>query len=558
MHPVQPEKHTDMDSKASPGDKKLPGSSYSTLPADPRSSQKKDQETDSGTYFESVFRNSIAGMVITDLQGVISQANHTFSTLTGYSEGELAGMQLTSLIHPSDTENYSKFWNHLLSNDEEAGTIENRYLNKSEGEVWARNNLSALKDKEGNYKNMLIISINIQDEKRALYKAEEVAKRFRMLADSMPQQIWTADAAGNLNYFSHAFYDYSGLTPQDIKNGKWPGIVFPEDKENTDRLWQLSMETGEEFVIEHRLRRRDGNYKWQLSRAMAQRDHHGKIVMWVGATTNIHNQKTLEGQLEKQVLERTRDLEEANFNLKHSNHDLEQFAYIATHDLQEPLRKIRTYSSWINKKFAEDMPEEAHDYMMKIENASERMSKLIDDLLNYSLLLRPQEAFEMIDLDTILDQVLVDFDEVIADKHAVIERLPLPKLKVVPMQIHQLFYNLISNALKFSSDRETVIKITTRELSEEEIMPLKLDMDLRYMEIAFMDNGIGFSQEYAEKVFVIFQRLHNRVNYSGTGIGLALCQKIVHYHHGLMYAFAKENEGASFYIVLPLGSSNSE
>ncbi len=506
-----------------------------------------------GQKFTAAFEHAFTGMAIADLQGLIILCNQSFCKITGYNAEELIGKKFLHNIHPEDVQTFTALWNDLLKRTANYVTIESRYQNKLMETVWVRNSFSLLENQEGIPENIMVICININEEKRAQQKAEEVTKRFRFLADTIPQQIWTADADGNLNYFSHVFYESSGLTSENLKDSNWINIVFPEDREITCQLWKQSIETGEEFIAEHRLRRRDGNFTWQLSRALAQRNNEGKIVLWVGSTTNIHNQKTMKEQLEKQVQERTYDLQQANFVLEHSNYDLEQFAYIATHDLQEPLRKIRTYSSLINKKYKEQLPEEAQDYMLKIENASEQMSTLIDNLLDYSLLLRPQEAFETIDLNVVLDHVLKDFDIIIKEKNAIFHYSNLPQLKLVPMQIYQLFYNLLSNALKFTSDdRKPVIDVTSRTLPLEEVIALQLNMDLLYTEIIFKDNGIGFRQEYAEKIFSIFQRLNNRRRFSGTGIGLALCKKIVVFHHGLIYAKATEDEGASFYIILPL------
>ncbi|MEO6000452.1 MAG: PAS domain S-box protein [Chitinophagaceae bacterium] len=504
-------------------------------------------------FLQSAFENTFLGIAAIDLKGRFIQVNKAFCAITGYLETELLTKTHLAIIHPDDKKNYEVLWKNLMKNKEGVFVKEIRYQGKLEEIVWVRNSVSLLKDNAGNPQTVMLVSINIQEEKRAHQKAEEIIKRFRFLADSMPQQIWTADADGNLNYFSQAFYNYSGTTYNDIKDSNWTNIVYADDMENTDAQWKEAVESGNEFQIEHRLKSHDGSYKWQFSRALPQRDDQGKVVMWVGSTTNIHNQKIMEEQLEKQVFESTHDLREANFNLKHSNKDLEQFAYIATHDLKEPLRKIRTYSSWINKQFKKDLPEEVQDYMIKIENASERMSKLIDDLLAYSILLRPQEAFENTDLNVILDHVLGDFDLLINEKNAVVNRMHLPSLKAVPIQMQQLFYNLLSNALKFTvDDKQPVINITSRILTEKELLELQLDIDISYVEIIFSDNGIGFQQEYAEKVFTIFKRLNSRKKFSGTGIGLALCQKIVLYHYGRIYVKTKENEGAAFYVLLPL------
>ena len=504
-------------------------------------------------YLQSAFENTFVGIAIIDLKGRFIQINQAFCSITGYDAEELLTKTHHSIIHADYKKSYEADWENLIKNEGKAFVEDTRYQGKVKEVVWVRNSVSLVKNKEGHSQSAMLICVDIQEEKRAQQKAEEIIKRFRFLADSMPQQIWTADADGNLNYFSHAFYMYTGTSYNDIKNSNWKNIVYEEDLENTDAQWRESINSGIEFQIKHRLKSRDGDYRWQLNRAIPQRNDHGKIVMWVGAITNIHNQKIMEEQLEKQVRESMHSLLEANFNLKHSNNDLEQFAYIATHDLKEPIRKIRTYSSWILKQFGNDLPDEANDYVTKIENASERMSKLIDDLLEYSILLRPREALEVIDLNDILDHVLEDFDLLIKEKKAVVNRRDLPSLQAVPVQMQQLFYSLLGNALKFTADdRQPVITITARTPAERELLELHLDIDISYVEIIFADNGIGFEQEYAERVFTIFKRLNSRKKFSGTGIGLALCQKIVLYHHGLIYVKAKENEGASFHILLPV------
>jgi len=504
-------------------------------------------------FLQAVLENSFVGMAVIDLKGRFIHVNQTFCTITGYRAEELLRKTHLSIVHAESKKGFETEWKGLLKQEQSCFIKETGYQGKLEDTVWVRNSVSIMKDHAGHPEYAVLVCINIQEERRAQQKAEEIIQRFRFLADSMPQQIWTADVEGHLNYFSQAFYLYTGTTYEEIKNTNWDNIVYEDDLEITHALWMQCVNSGNEFETEHRLRSRDGNYRWHLSRAMPQRDEQGKIVMWVGGIINIHNQKVLEEQLGQQVLEGTQDLLEANFNLKHSNSDLEEFAYIATHDLKEPLRKIRTYSSWINDKFKPELPKEAQDFMLKIENASERMSKLIDDLLAYSTLLRPLEALESTDLNNILDYVLEDFDLLITEKDAVIRRTELPTLKAVPIQMKQLFHNLLGNALKFTSGtRQPVISVSCRIATQEELLLPELHADTAYIELVFSDNGIGFNQEYADKVFTIFKRLNSRTKFSGNGIGLALCQKIVLYHHGHIYVKAKENEGASFHILLPL------
>ncbi len=239
--------------------------------------------------------------------------------------------------------------------------------------------------------------------------------------------------------------------------------------------------------------------------------------------------------------------------LQHSNNELEQFAFVASHDLQEPLRKIKTFASFINERFNEPSASNVKMYLNKVIDSANRMSNLIQDLLHFSHLTKAGHTFQRTDLNYILRNILKDFELVIEEKKAIISFDRLPILDAIPLQMNQLFFNLINNALKFSKpEMQPVIKITSKKLPDSEVIRFKLDRNLKYYAINVRDNGIGFKQEYAEKVFVIFQRLNNQQEYSGSGIGLALCRKIVLNHNGTMYAESRENEGASFSIILPV------
>jgi signal transduction histidine kinase len=247
-------------------------------------------------------------------------------------------------------------------------------------------------------------------------------------------------------------------------------------------------------------------------------------------------------ELEKKVAERTSELQR-------KNSELEQFAYIASHDLQEPLRKIRTFSDLLQKSLQQGAP--VNNYFDKIQSSAERMTQLINDVLNYSRLSNREEQFADIDLNIILQQVKGDFDLLIEQKQAVIKDNCLPLVKGIPLQLQQLFINLIGNSLKFS-DKQPLITITGSALtaSESALYP-ELRDDIPYVKVEFADNGIGFEPQFSEKIFTIFQRLNERRLYDGTGIGLALCKKIVENHHGVIRAVGKPHEGATFIVVLP-------
>jgi len=264
-------------------------------------------------------------------------------------------------------------------------------------------------------------------------------------------------------------------------------------------------------------------------------------------------QKTFTQELEWKVEERTVALKTANTSLKHSNENLEQFATIASHDLQEPLRKLRTFANLLSQRYRNNIDSEAIEWIKKIDLSAERMSRLITDVLNFSKVL-DASVFKKTDLNQILDNVLADFDLLISQKNAVINRGRLPVIEAIPLQINQLFYNLISNSLKFSKNGlSPVINISSRMLPLEDVKKRTyLNTDFPFCEIIFSDNGIGFDQQYSEQIFSIFQRLNSREHFEGTGIGLALCKRTVLNHHGEIYAKSREGEGTEFHIILPL------
>ncbi|MEO6169236.1 MAG: ATP-binding protein, partial [Chitinophagales bacterium] len=245
---------------------------------------------------------------------------------------------------------------------------------------------------------------------------------------------------------------------------------------------------------------------------------------------------------------------------KQTNMQLDQFAFVASHDLQEPLRKILTFSMVLQDKHKDGLSKEIRSYLNKIEGASNRMRTLIKDLLNYSRLLEHEKLFTKTDLNVTLKNILSDFELLIHEKKAQIKFDELPTIQAISLQMNQLFYNLISNALKFINEGEQpIITITSRTLSQREIKkypalvtPGEFEGQTKYIEIIFKDSGIGFEQKYADKIFTIFQRLHNQETFNGTGIGLALAKKIIENHHGEIFVNAIENKGASFHLILPV------
>lgn len=248
-------------------------------------------------------------------------------------------------------------------------------------------------------------------------------------------------------------------------------------------------------------------------------------------------------------------LKQVNKQLEKSNLDLEQFAFVASHDLQEPLRKIQTFSQLAERSL--DDKEATKKYLSKIISSAARMTDLIKAVLNYSRLSNEKGQFELVDLNEVVENIKTDLELTIIEKKAVIHADKLPALKGNLLQLNQLFLNLISNSIKFSK-RNPEITISASVINKNQPKAIDgLNGNGKYVQLIFKDNGIGFEQQYAEKIFSVFQRLHGKQEYPGTGIGLALCKKIIDNHHGQISVSSEPGKGTAFKILLPTDLSTA-
>lgn len=405
-----------------------------------------------------------------------------------------------------------------------------------------------------NLQQFILLAIeDITEHRQAEKLLEEREAWLRKMSDNVPVMIWVAGADKNFNYLNKTWLAYTGRNLFKETGIGWTEGVHKNDLEHVLSTYHASFAHHNPFTIEYRMKRYDGEYRWILNSAVPTYDADGGFGGYTGSCIEIHDQRVMSEELEKIVSERTLELQEVNKSLERSNNDLAQFAYVASHDLQEPLRKIITFSNRLQDKYAESLPEGGKEFIVKINNSAGRMRNLIDDLLNFSRTSRLDEKFVTTDLNEILKDVLSDFDLLIQEKKAVLHIGRLPVIEAVPLHINQLFHNLLSNALKFNSPgTDPVIVISCRSLPQEEIKKRRdLDASVPYYEITFSDNGMGFPQEFADQIFVIFQRLGDKEGYPGTGIGLALCRKIASNHNGEIYAESQENKGSVFYVILP-------
>ncbi len=259
--------------------------------------------------------------------------------------------------------------------------------------------------------------------------------------------------------------------------------------------------------------------------------------------------------LESRIAERTQELSVYSEELARSNRELEDFAFVASHDLQEPLRKIRAFGNRLESGYNDVFDERGKDYLARMLNAAERMSMLISDLLAFSRVSTRGKEFDDVDLANVIKSVMSDLEIAIDEKSAQIDVSDMPVVRGDKSQLEQLFLNLLSNALKFQSDGVTpIVSITATDATSEDVKDILISDEHDWIKITVTDNGIGFEQSFAEKIFAPFQRLHGRSEYKGTGIGLAVCRRIVERHNGQISATSKLGEGATFSIIIPKDS----
>lgn len=331
--------------------------------------------------------------------------------------------------------------------------------------------------------------------------------------------------------------------PTILKYSFFESRIHKDDTDRINEIVQESIKTKKPYSFEHRLINLDEVEKTVHTQGWVTTNENNELLRFIGNTVDITEMKVYEKDLKYKIEE-----------LNRSNQDLEQFAYIASHDLQEPLRKIMAFGDRLSTKYGEELGSDGQFYLSRMLDAASRMKILMENLLSYSRVSTKTEPFELVDLGLTVEGILSDLEMKIQDVDAQITMMKMPTLNALPTQMQQLFQNLITNALKFIKPNvKPIISIEAYETDFEEVslmgVPFKHD---KYYKIVVSDNGIGFDAEYAEKIFLIFQRLHGRSEFEGTGLGLAICKKIVDNHHGYIIAKSELNKGATFTVYLPI------
>jgi PAS domain S-box-containing protein len=375
--------------------------------------------------------------------------------------------------------------------------------------------------------------------------------QYKMLTNSLPLMIFSLNAAGLLVYANEWLQRYTGESIESLNTGRWKQIVHEADYDAFILFFNHKIpQDAASIKMQARIKQKDSDdYLWHQVSLSPFLNDRSELQYWIGYLVDIHAQKIYEETLKdnfelKQVQEELKDhqdkLEKYIAELNQSNFELQQFAFVASHDLQEPVRKLMLYSDYMLSRYTDNMDEKAVEYLKIIHSVSGRMRTLIKDLLAFSQINKNQIAFNQIDLNKIAGYALQDLQLAIEEKKAVITVQSLPSVEGDESLLRQLFENIITNSLKYSrNDVPPVITISYQQVANNH-------------ELTFSDNGIGFDEKYAPQIFRLFQRLHARDQYEGTGLGLAICLKIVEIHRGTIHASSSEGHGANFFVSLPI------
>lgn len=512
-------------------------------------------------YLATLTQNIADAVIGTDINHIIINWNNGAEKIYGWKKDEAIGKSAKELLHTQ----------FLTPNDAQNWVIEYNAVGYWQGEVLQKRKdgetisvmASVARVTDGNGKHIGGVAVNkdITEQRKAAQLLKESEERFRLLTNTIPQVVSISNKDGKPEYLNDQWYNITGQTTEEGLQYRME-MVHPDDVQAVTQKWEQALLDRQPFFIEYRLRNQVGNdYRWFFGNIQPLKDKDGNVIKWIGASTDIQHFKDISVLLKQEVQERTVELNRLNKalqkqteELRRSNEDLQQFAHVASHDLKEPLRKIKTYGSRLHDEFENILPERAKLYLEKMDAAATRMASMIDGVLGYSMLGATEQLVEEIDLNELIEQIKSDLEIIIQQKKAVIRHGDLPLIEGSAILLYQLFYNLINNSLKFSRhDVVPVISIISE--NKKNVKAEKADALLAgpsYIQISVSDNGIGFNQEYAQKIFKTFTRLNAKDRYEGTGLGLSLCQKIVQRHNGEISAQGVLNEGATFIITLPL------
>jgi PAS domain S-box-containing protein len=537
--------------------------------------RKKLEESE--LFARTVFENSpVAKLVFVGPEMTIKSVNRNMLAMLGRDEAVI-GKPIFEAIPELNSSDLPDILRKVFTTGQTFYGDERQYevLRNGKPSIGFYNSIyKALIRPDGDIYGIIVTATEITEQVSARKKILEAEESLRQAVELAQLGTWSYEIESATMIYGRRMRNWFGFGESEhISIQEAYERVFIDDQEQVAAALRDSLDPAirADYDVEYRIRDENDNERILHSQGKAFFNDRGLAYRVSGTAQDVTAQRKVQAALEQEVRERTAELNNlneellaineelqlSNERLSHSNEELAQYAYVASHDLQEPLRKIRLFSDMLYTQLGESAGE---SYLVnKIIRSSERMTMLIRDLLEFSRLLKSDRLMRPVNLAQVAEAVINDFELTISEKKAEVSFGKLPVIEAVNLQMNQLFYNLLGNALKFSNaEKAPVIRIDSKAISHDDVekfMPKALSFTT-YQQITFSDNGIGFAPEYKEQIFEVFKRLHGRDMYPGSGIGLALCRRIVANHQGHLYAESTPEVGTTFHIILPVKQQN--
>jgi PAS domain S-box-containing protein len=486
------------------------------------------EEADTSGVLERAFEKAGLGVAHIGVDRRFARVSPRLCEILGYPEQELLRLTGRDISHPEDADVINQQRKRLYAGEIDAVRLEKRYLRKDRSVVWVAFTMVLERGADGAPRYEIAVYDDITARKRSesALRASEALHRgtFELAASGIAH----VGLDGRFLRVNRRLCAILGYREEELIGRSVKDISHPDDRDLTDAPRARAHAGDQESVrFEKRYLRRDGTTVWVSLGVAPVRDEHGAPLYEIAMFDDITERKQAEAALR-----------EAHEELKRSNSELEQFAYVASHDLQEPLRMVSSYTQLLGRRYGEKLDADAKEFMGYIVDGAARMKQLIEDLLAYSRVGTKGRDFRPVDLERPLARALGNLKAAIDEAGAAVSHDALPTLPADEAQLAQLFQNLIGNALKFRGQAPPRIRV---QVSEND----------KFFEFAVRDNGIGIEPQYFERIFMVFQRLHNKGEYPGTGIGLAICKKVVERHGGQIRVESQPGEGSAFIFTLP-------
>ena len=486
---------------------------------------------ESEARFRRTFELAGSGMAHIGMDRRFIRVNRRLCEILGYSEAELLGLTGRQISHPDDLDIINEQRPALYAGEIGAVRLEKRYLRKDGAVVWVKFSMTVERDAAGTPLYEIAVYDDITAQREAELRLMENEARFRQTFELAASGICHV-IDGRFVRVNRSMCEILGYPERELLGKHVKELSHPEDRDVTDA--DLARIRGGEIDsarFEKRYIRKDGSVVWADVAIALVRDLFGMPLYEIAVFDDITERKNAEAALQN-----------AHQELKRSNAELEQFAYVASHDLQEPLRMVASYTQLLARRYDAKLDQDAREFMSYIVDGATRMKQLIEDLLAYSRVGTKGQEFKPVALEVPLRRALFNLRAGIEEAGAAVTYDPLPTVHADEVQLGQLLQNLIGNALKFRSNSVPRIHIGVSDKSSE-------------YQIEVRDNGIGIEPQYYERIFMVFQRLFNKGEYPGTGIGLAICKKVVERHGGRIWVESRAargpSQGSSFYFTLP-------